>query len=258
MASSTAPNGNNLILGKGALYFDQLDTSGNKTGELHLGNCETFEITPTADMATKKSSMDKSAGVIAQAVKSVQIDLAIKGNEFNKENLALVFLGTTAAFTQGTGTVTSETVTSSAKKGRYYATLYRNISAVTVKAGVAGSTSMTAGTDYTVDAVSGRIYVVPGGGIAVGDIIKVDYTYSAITSQKVIAGTVPNVRGFLRYVSDNSAGDNKEVQIWNAQLHPDGAIGFISDDYADWTIKGTIINDAANHPTEPYFRVIEL
>lgn len=258
MAGTNAPSGSNLILGAGALYFDLFDTSGNKTGELHLGNCDKFELTPSTEMATKKSGLDAAKGVFKQAIKGLQYDLAITGCEFNKENLALLFLGSVGTLTQSTASVTGETLSSSVKKGRWYACTKRGISAVTVKAGVAGSTAMTLTTDYTIDATTGRIYVVPGGGIADGDILKIDYTYATISKSKISAGTTPRLEGFMRYIADNAAGPNHEIQMWRVVLNPDGAIGFITDDFADWTLKGTVQYDAANHPTSPYFDIIEL
>jgi hypothetical protein len=38
-------NGNNILLGRGKIYFDRFDTNGARTDELFLGNCPTFEIT---------------------------------------------------------------------------------------------------------------------------------------------------------------------------------------------------------------------
>ena len=42
-------NGNNILLGRGKIYFDRFDANGARTGELFLGNCPTFEITPTSE-----------------------------------------------------------------------------------------------------------------------------------------------------------------------------------------------------------------
>ena len=35
-------NGNNILLGRGKIYFDRFDATGARTGELFLGNCPTF------------------------------------------------------------------------------------------------------------------------------------------------------------------------------------------------------------------------
>src|SRR5574343_45339 len=258
MASVAAPNPSNLLLGKGAVYFDPFTTAGAKTGEIHLGNCEAFEITPSTETATKMNSMEAAAGVYKEVTKAQRYDVAITGSEFNKENLALVLLSATSTLTQTSGTVTAETITSSAKKGRWYACAKRSILSVTVKAGVAGSTAMTLTTDYTIDAVTGRIYVVPGGSIADGDIIKVDYTHAVISSYKVSAGTTPKLEVFLRFVGDPSAGPAYEVQAWRVRLSPDGALPFISDDFGTWTLKGVVQNDSANRASSPYFDAIEL
>lgn len=258
MGSTLAPSPNNLLLGRGNLYFSRFDTSGNPTGELHLGNCEMFEITPSVEFAEKNSAMDKTAGTYKQVPKHVTYDINIKGDEFSKENMALAFLGDTTAFTQGSGTVTAEVVTTVVKKGRWFPLKYRNVSSVVVKGGVSGTTAMTAGTDYTVDTVSGRIQVLATGTFADADTMKVDYSYSAITSNKITAGTSPLIEGFLRYIANNAAGPTHEVQVWRVQLSGDGAIGFITDDFSDFTLKGKVLTDLGNHPSSPYFDMIEL
>src|SRR5690606_38351652 len=43
------------------------------------------------------------------------------------------------------------------------------------------------GTDYTVDAQLGRVYIVPGGGIADGTDLTVEYTVRASTFTRVIS-----------------------------------------------------------------------
>ena len=48
-------NGNNILLGRGKIYFDRFDSSGVRTGELFLGNCPTFEITPTSARTSRST-----------------------------------------------------------------------------------------------------------------------------------------------------------------------------------------------------------
>lgn len=247
-------NGNNLLLGRGKIYFDRFASSGARTGELFLGNCPTLEITPTPEDIKKYSSAAKAADLIATDVIRTTLALRIVGDEFSKENLAMALFGDTSLFTQTGSTVTGE-AHNDVLQGRYYPLAHRDISVVTVKV---ASTSKTLHSDYEIDASAGRIYIVEGGGIVDGDDITVDYTYGTLSLPTVRGMNTSAVKGYMRFVGDPARGPKYELEIWRASVRADGAIGFLSDDYAQWTLTGAIESDATNHPTEPHFRMIKL
>lgn len=96
-------------------------------------------------------------------------------------------------------------------------------------------------TDYTVDAVSGRIYVVPGGGLATAighaaalaspvDLeLYVGYTPASESRQRVTSGTAGSVSGALRYIADNANGSNRDLYIASCSAAPSGELAFITD-----------------------------
>lgn len=252
MPDHLAPSAENLLLGRGAIFFARADGSG---GEVHLGNCELLEITPSPELSARNSMMDPTSSTYKQLVKHTSYDVNIKGDEFSKENLALVFLGSTAMLNQSSSSASGETLTVNAGAGRYYKTAFRGISNVVLGAGVAGTTPMTVGTDFRVDARSGRIFVIPGAGIHVGDTLKVSYDYAALSLDIIRAGVAPLIQGFLRYVSDNAAGPQQELQAWSVQLSGDGAVAFITEDFSDFSLKGKILEDMAGHPASPFYSV---
>ena len=251
-----AVNGNNVLLGKGKIYFDRFDSTGKRTGELFLGDCPTFEITPSAEEVKKYSSASKTADLIASDVVRTTLALRIVGDEFSKENLAMALFGDNSTLSQTGASVTNEVI-QGVKQGRYYPLAHRQVSAVNVT-GPSGNPTYVANTDYKVDAVSGRIYVVEGGGIADAANIEVDYTYATIALPTVRGMNQSTVRGYLRFVGDPTRGPQYECEIWSASVRADGAIGFISDDYSSWTLTGDIEAESINHPNEPHFRMIRL
>jgi hypothetical protein len=251
---SETVNGNNILLGRGKIYFDRFDASGQRTGELFLGNCPTFEITPTSEDIKKYSSADRVADLIASDVLRTTLALRIVGDEFSKENLAMVLFGDNGTLDQTGATVTAEAI-SGVLQGRYYALANRQVSAVTVT-GPSGTPTYDVGDDYTVDATSGRIYIVEGGAIADASSIEVDYTYASISLPTVRGMNQTSVKGYLRFIGDPARGPKYECEIWRASIRADGAIGFISDEYASFTLTGDIESDAINHPSEPHYRLI--
>lgn len=249
-------NGNNILLGRGKIYFDRFNSSGVKTGELFLGNCPTFEITPSPEEIKKYSSATKAADLIASDVLRTSLALRIVGDEFSKENLAMALFGDNSVLAQTGAAITNEAI-ADVLQGRYYALLKRQVSAVTVT-GPSGTPVYTLTTDYKVDAVSGRIYIVEGGTIADASHIEVDYTYATLSLATVRGMNQTSVKGYIRFVGDPGRGPKYECEIWRASLRSDGAIGFISDEYANFTLTGDIESDAVNHPDEPHYRLIPL
>jgi len=248
-------NGNNILLGRGKIYFDRFDSTGARTGELFLGNCPTFEVTPTSEDIKKYSSADKAADLIASDVLRTTLALRIVGDEFSKENLAMALFGDTSTFSQTGSSVTSEAI-ANVLQGRYYALSKRQVSLVTVTDG--GATTYVEGTDYKVDAITGRIYIIEGGAITDGSDIEVDFTYATIALQTVRGMNQTSVKGYLRFIGDPARGPKYECEIWRASVRADGAIGFISDEYSSFTLTGDIESDAVNHPNEPHYRLIRI
>ena len=252
----TEVNGNLILLGRGKVYFDRFDSSGNPTGEIFLGNCPSFEITPTPEEIKKYSSASKAADLIASDVIRTALAIRIAGDEFSKENLAMALFGETGTVSQTTADITAE-AHGGCLQDRYYKMLYRDISAVTVS-GTGGTPTYVLTDDYTIDGPTGRIYIVPEGGIADDTDLEVDYTYATIALDTILGMTETSVKGLIRFIGDPARGPVYEIEIWRASVRSDGAIGFISDEYAQWTLSGDIESDAPNHPTEPHFRMIRL
>ena len=249
-------NGNNILLGRGKIYFDRFDATGARTGELFLGNCPTFEITPTSEDIKKYSSADRAADLIASDVLRTTLALRIVGDEFSKENLAMALFGDTATLAQTGSSVTGEAI-SGVLQGRYYPLSKRDVSSVTVT-GPGGTPTYVESDDYKVDAVTGRIYIVEGGDITDDSDIEVDFTYETIALPTVRGMNQTSVKGYLRFIADPARGPKYECEIWRASVRADGAIGFISDEYSSFSLTGDIESDAVNHPDEPHYRLIRI
>lgn len=250
-----AVNGNNILLGRGKIYFDRFDALGAKTGELFLGNCPTFEITPSPEEIKKYSSATKAADLIASDVLRTSLGLRIVGDEFSKENLAMALFGDTSVIPAAAGTL-SEYFTP-VLQGRYYGLLHRPIISCAVM-DYSSDPVYVLNVDYKVDMVSGRVYIIEGGGIADGTGIQVFYQWNHADIPIVRGMNQTSVKGFLRFIGDPGRGPKYECLIWRASLRSDGAIGFISDEYASFTLTGDIESDATVHPDEPHFMLIPL
>lgn len=260
--------GDLLLLGRGKVYFDRFTTAGAKTGERFVGNCTRLEVTTTDELREKYSSATNDSPLMKSVNVRRTIEFALTLDEFDIENVALALMGDDGDFLQAAGgPITDESVTV-VKTGRYYqlggpaapAGDKRAVTSVVVTDDPM-TTTYTLGTDYDEDLVRGRIYIIPGGGISDGDGLLVDYSYSAKVAgdiPQINAGAGTTIEGYLRFVGDPAAGPVYEAQIWKISISPDGAVGLISDDFGEFPLKGKVLDDSVNHPSEPLYRLLKL
>ncbi len=253
---AVSPNSGNVLLGRGKLYFDRFVTgTTTRQGEFDLGNIDTFELIPSAKVKDLYESMDPQSLLYKRAVTQQEVKIKIQGDEFSLFNLATVLMGDQSQFTQTTGTATAASVTAAPLNGAWYPTGYRNISVTDVKQ---GTTAGVLGTDYNVDATTGRIQVFTTGAFTAGTAVTWDGSYAATTINTVQGSTVGSVEGFLRFVGNPVAGPKFEVQIWHANFTPAGNLGLIADKFGDWQLDGICIADLVNNPTQPFYEMLQI
>lgn len=255
---ATEASGDNVMLGRGKVYFDRLNDSGVGVGERFLGNCTTFEISTSDELREKYSSAEQSAPLLKRVNVRRTQEINITLDEFTKENLALALMGDNSALAQGSGSVSTAEVFT-VQTGMWYKLEFRNVDTGTVVVKDATETTTYDITDdYLVDLVTGRIYIVPTGDISDDDVIHVTaYDYSADTTVTVRSGVDNLIEGLVRFIGDPAAGPVFEVEVWKVSMTPEGALGFIGDDFAEFTLKGSVLAMAEAHPNEPYFRVMK-
>src|SRR5579872_1591236 len=154
-ASVPQADGNNLLLGRGKVYFDRfLPGTMTKTGARFLGECQKFDITPTITTKQKYTLAKSASTLLANNIDTQTHTLDIEMDEFVPENIALALLGDTAAISQTGGSITAEALSAPAKNQRVYKLANRQISAPVIKK--AGVVTGVLGTDFLIlDATMG-------------------------------------------------------------------------------------------------------
>lgn len=244
----------NYTLGKGKCYFDQYTALGSflGTGERYLGNTPGFSISNEAEVLEHFSSesglKEKDDEVTLSATRNATIDT----EQIDVDNLALFFFGTSSPLTVTGATVTDEVI-GPVIKGLYYQlgvspsnpsgamglSVHTGPSTNVVVKNQAGSTTYVEGTDYEIDMIMGRLYIIPGGAIASASTIKVSYKTTTSTRERVLSGN-QSIDGAFRFVADNPKGRNYNVFIPYAKMSPNGEFNIKSDTFQKLSFKLSI------------------
>lgn len=125
----------------------------------------------------------------------------------------------------------------------------------------ADSITYVAGTDYVIDSSLsddsiGRIKILSTGAIVDGATIHVTYGYAALSYTNISMFANTEIIGKLRFVSDNPAGKQQELEVWSTSLTPSGDTAMIGDDWSTLGFTGEILKDETNHPLQPYGNII--
>jgi len=169
------------------------------------------------------------------------------------------------ARTNATDYVDDEAITGSGSGAAAVASATGGIAATTnVRVWVQDSTDTTTyvmGTDYTLDTTLsdddiGRIKILSTGSITAGETLHVTYQYMALSYTNIAMFANTQVVGKLRFVSDNPAGNQQELEVWSVSLTPSGDTAMIGDDWSTLGFVGEILKDETNHPLSPYANII--
>lgn len=238
------------VVGAGRLFFEQTDGSGVpiEGGEVYLGDSPGFSLTVENESIEDRSSDGPVAEKDVDVAIFVNRNFSLQTKNINVDNLALFVIGSVGTVTQTATPVVDEAI-DGVQPGRYYQlgvsasnpTGVRGVTAVTVTDDTAVTTYVL-DTDYELDAASGRIRIIPGGGIAADSDILVDYTPVANSRQQVTTDNLGAKYGRLRYIEDATFGQGHSHDVFApfVQMKPDGELAMKSRDTVQqmgWTVS---------------------
>lgn len=217
----------NFVLGAGKVYFARR-TAGVLGGE------KLIQETPQLSyaVATERVQGWTSDGAIAELAVDVPVKVERSGKftcrDINDYNLALFTIASTAAVTTGVAAVAADPINGGVALAAD--TYYQLGLADYPHVGVRGITDLVLETgatvydiddDYTVDLDLGRIYI-PAGSSCIGAIVTADYNTSVATWGQVASDDTGAAEGALRFVADNTAGDNRDYYFPSVVLAAEG------------------------------------
>jgi len=236
----------NLVLGRGEIYFDRFAAgTENKTGERYLGATPAFSVSGETQELEHFSS-ERGLRVKDESV-TLQIDFtgALTLEDINQDNLALFFFGAAENATISAAVGEQDDLT--VKQGLYYqlgttAAKPEGVENVTnvVVTGTGGTPTYVADTDYTVDLTLGRVYIMPGAGIADDAAVEITYDVAAQTQERVSSGA-SLVSGALRFISYNGVGTNRNFYMPKVTLRPNGEFALKGEEWQNFGLNVEIL-----------------
>lgn len=226
----------NYTLGRGKVYFARFVTGQTPGPFRYIGNTPEFNLTIESETLDHFSSDEG----IREKDDSVPLEVTRTGtlvcDDIQAENVAMFFFGTADVLTTVAATGLSEDFVAVQGDMFYQIGLtpsnpvgVRGVTAVVITDTDTPATTYVLGTDYTLDAARGMIYIVKGGD-ADGKDITVDYNVSASTQDRILSGSAP-VEGALRYLENNPRGLNRDVFLPYVKVTPNGDLAFKGDEW---------------------------
>lgn len=233
---------NNYTLGRGEVHFSRFKSGGQvPAGFFYIGN------TPEFNLTIEQETLDhySSDGGIREKDDSVPLEVNRTGSlvtdAIKPENVALFFFGEASSVTDAGSTSNTETF-DDIKLGHSYkigvdssnpAGIFGiDDSNFTAEDDPAGTpTTLTEGTDYTLDADNGVITILEGAtNIAEGGTLGVTYDILAHSRERVISGSEP-VEGAMMYISANPKGTDVVFYMPYVKVSPNGDYALKGDEW---------------------------
>lgn len=228
------------FIGQGKVFVAPRASNGAINGGwTELGDTERLEINVSQDFVDDYESCSGNRSIALHVPISNDWEFAVDAKSFTKENLARAFYGSASAVVSGS--VTDEAVTGYALN-QIIPLKNPGVSAVVVQKGV---TTLTEGTDYTIDAKNGTITLISAtnlGGAAPWA-LTVDYTYAAY--EKIETNTQTVAEYAFRFEGINLATKKSVIaNIHRVSLNMAETLSLIGDDIQTFTMSGMVLADS--------------
>ncbi|MGM0913761.1 MAG: hypothetical protein ACQEXC_00445 [Pseudomonadota bacterium] len=218
----------NVVVPAGKVYFNPRRPDGSYEGYRYLAETPAFTLTAQGETLEVWGSDDG----IAEKLHDIPIRVNRSGRttvrDMNAENYALFLIGAASTVNQTDTPVVDEA--HDVMPGRFYQLGastsnpggVRNVSAVTV-ADTTDTTTYVEGTDYVMHAEIGMLEILEAGAIG-EETIHVDYTPAVETRDRVTSHQLGAREGEVKFVANNTQGENRDIYIPAARLTPDGEL----------------------------------
>lgn len=260
------PNTEDYNLGRGIIYFAPYDsTTGLPLAYRDLGNAPEFSISVETETLDHQSSRAGLKVTDKEVLISQKVSLSLTLDEINFDNLASLLSGVTATHTNAIKTTQAQyEAYESVTLGRWYdirdddgeRAYDLSASSVIVLKNGNDDVTLVENTDYTVDTVMGRVFLL-STATKIDDGDPLDMSWSADSGRadpdEVQALTQTSVIGALKFISENPASSDAqtEFQFHKVSLKAEGDFGLIGDEFSTMQFTATAEKNEAADDESP-------
>lgn len=215
---------------------------GKGIGRL-VGNCPKLSIKQEPKSVERNESMTTSRSPLRRMTQATSSSIELVTDEFNKKNFALAVRGRIDEVAADAGTTINHVFPTGAAVGDILAVPHRNINTLVVTDSTGSPKTLVLNTNYTVDAFSGHITLIDiTAGGAYTQPFKAAYKQGAVT---VVAGlALPDDEIWVCMNGVNAdTGQKGVLDCYRVRLDPAQTLDFINNDYQDFTLTGTVLQD---------------
>lgn len=212
-------------------------------------DADKFEIKPNFDEKTSESRSHLDYGQArASTVVPKPTEITIELSAASAATLAMQFQGLVESITQGSGTLSAQSVTVP-RLGDWISLGKRNISDQGFSVTEDDGTTVIANSHYEVNWSRGEIRFK--SGVAPADVVKVTGAYGAVDGKKILGGRVTQVRCKARFDGKNLVdGADIHVDVHEAVLGSGNGFDFLAPDYSATKLSGKLVTPPGK--TQPY------
>ena len=252
-------SGENYTVGKGRGYFDRKDKADHYEGERKLGNIAFMSATVDMDKRNHYNNKGSFRFVDKSAVVAVTPKISVTLDEISVENLALLFLAEVREIEQAaSGEETMSIERAKVRPGFVIDLGKRFLDADSFTVSDSSGFTYTSGTDYQLDARSGKMQVCKGGALTGTEDLIISYKLKAQKYKELDNFQRSTIEGRFTYVSDNAAGKNFIIEFWHVSFTLSGNAVLLTD-RTEWMrieLEGEIQADEKGHPDSPFGRTL--
>lgn len=251
-----------LYSGQGCVFSADRDSLGNIGAYRNVGNVSALQISLESDIAEHKETCSGSRLVDKRIVTEIRARVNMTLDSFTRDNLVYMLAGTPR--TLGTGALPSPTTeiinnygtglagaTTAVAAGDVFFTKNMNISNFQLRNWASGAaatgTLWTAGTNYTVDLVTGQITIITPIGSPVYPLLAVYDRPAVNANESVTIFTAPITKErALLFRGLNTADANKavRVELYKVIFDPVQNFDLINDEFGTFELEGSVLLDS--------------
>ena len=241
--------------GQGKLYFATRNVSGGPNAFRWIGDAADVNFSAEEDVLEAKENYSGNRLTVVRITRETKMAFKASLRQIDTENLKLLLLGDTVA--QASGSVTDEVITPATGTlavGNVFILASQDVSSVVVKDSTGTPKTLTAGTNYTLNAKTGSIEIldVTTGGAFVLP-LTASYTKAAISRVKMFTQTSSEY--WVRFEGINTAvsgGPKVVLDMYRVRLSPVSDFGLINDDLGNFELSGSALADATKTAAGDY------